>query len=150
MQAIGEVLVELNRHVRIEGHTDNVPIATAQFPSNWELSASRAVTVVRTLSERYEVPSQNLSAVGHADSRPQTDNLTPEHRAKNRRVEIVVLERKPEVYPSKPDEERTALELFAHPPERKTETGDATPKGLSPRLVPPIIPPVTDTPTRTE
>jgi hypothetical protein len=150
MQAMGEVLVELNRHVRIEGHTDNVPIATTQFPSNWELSASRAVTVVRTLSERYEVPSQNLSAVGRADSRPQTDNLTPEHRAKNRRVEIVVLERKPEVYPSKQDEERTALELFATPPERKAETGDATPKGLPPALVPQIVPPVTNTPTRTE
>ena len=150
MQAMGEVLVELNRHVRIEGHTDNVPIATAQFPSNWELSATRAVTVVRTLSERYEVPSQNLSAVGHADSRPETDNLTPENRAKNRRVEIVVLERKPELHPSKPDEERTALELFAHPSERKTETGAGAPKDPPPALVPLIVPPVTVTPTRTE
>ena len=150
VQAMGEVLVELNRHVRIEGHTDNVPIATAQFPSNWELSASRAVTVVRTLSERYEVPSQNLSAVGHADSRPQTDNLTPEHRAKNRRVEIVVLERKPESYPSEPIEERTALQLFADPPDGPTHTGAATPKDPLPALVPPIVPPVTVTPTRME
>ena len=150
VQAMGEVLVELNRHVRIEGHTDNVPIATAQFPSNWELSASRAVTVVRTLSERYEVPAQNLSAVGHADSRPQTDNLTPEHRAKNRRVEIVVLERKPESYPSEPIEERTALQLFADPPDGPTHTGAATPKDPLPALVPPIVPPVTVQPTRTE
>lgn len=150
VQAMGEVLVELNRHVRIEGHTDNVPIATSQFPSNWELSASRAVTVVRTLSERYEVPSQNLSAVGHADSRPQTDNLTPEHRAKNRRVEIVVLERKPESYPSEPIEERTALQLFADPPDGATHTGAATPKDPLPALVPPIVPPVTVQPIQTE
>jgi chemotaxis protein MotB len=116
VQAISEVLVELDRHVRVEGHTDNVPIATVQFPSNWELSATRAVAVVRSMSEQYGVPSENLSAVGHADSRPQTDNLTPEHRAKNRRVEIVVLERKQAPYPPEQGEERTALELFATPP----------------------------------
>ena len=121
VQAISEVLVELDRHARVEGHTDNVPIATAQFPSNWELSATRAVSVVRTLSDRYEVPSHHLSAVGHADSRPQTDNLTPEHRAQNRRVEIVVLERKPEPYPPEQGEERTALELFATPPVGRDE-----------------------------
>ena len=150
VQAVGEVLIELDRHVRVEGHTDNVPIATTQFPSNWELSATRAVTVVRTLSERYEVPSHNLSAVGHADSRPQTDNLTPEHRAKNRRVEIVVLERKPEPYLSEPVEERTALQLFANPPDGATKTGAAPPNAPPPALVPSIVSPVTVTPTRTE
>lgn len=116
IQAIGEVLMELDRHVRVEGHTDNVPIATMQFPSNWELSATRAVAVVRSLSEQYGVPSENLSAVGYADSRPRTDNLIPEHRAQNRRVEIVVLERKQAPYPLEQEEERTALELFANPP----------------------------------
>jgi chemotaxis protein MotB len=125
IQAIGEVLMELDRHVRVEGHTDNVPIATVQFPSNWELSATRAVTVVRTLSEQYGVPSENLSAVGYADSRPRTDNLIPEHRAKNRRVEIVVLERKQEPYPLEQQEERTALQLFADPP---VDSGIVVPK----------------------
>ncbi len=90
--------------------------STVQFPSNWELSATRAVTVVRTLSEQYGVPSENLSAVGYADSRPRTDNLIPEHRAQNRRVEIVVLERKQAPYPLEQEEERTALQLFANPP----------------------------------
>lgn len=116
VQALSEVLIELDRHVRVEGHTDNVPISTAQFPSNWELSAGRAVTVVRSLSELYGVTSHNLAAVGYADSRPQTDNLTPENRAKNRRVEIVVLERKQAPYPLEQEGERTALQLFADPP----------------------------------
>lgn len=131
VQAISEVLIDLDRHVRIEGHTDNVPIATVQFPSNWELSATRAVTVVRTLSERYGVPYQNLSAVGHADARPQADNLTPEHRAKNRRVEIVVLERKPVSYPLEPGEERTALQLFADPSLSSAGSGVGLSKDLS-------------------
>ncbi len=112
IQAIGDVLIELDRHVRVEGHTDNVPISTVQFPSNWELSATRAVTVVRALSEQYGVPSDHLTAVGHADSRSITDNLTPENREKNRRVEIVVLEPKPTPQPIETTEPRTALEMF--------------------------------------
>jgi chemotaxis protein MotB len=79
-------------HVRILGHTDNVPIRTAQFPSNWELSAVRAVMVVRIFSELYEVPITHLSATGFADSKPVATNDTPEGRTKNRRVEIIVLE----------------------------------------------------------
>ncbi len=116
IQAIGDVLIELDRHVRVEGHTDNVPISTVQFPSNWELSATRAVTVVRTLSEQYGVQSDHLTAVGHADSRSITDNLTPENRAKNRRVEIVVQERKSTPEPTERAEPRTALEMFGAPP----------------------------------
>ncbi len=92
LKALSEVLVELDRHIRVEGHTDNVPIRTMQFPSNWELSAARAVIVVRVMSELYGVPAPHLSAMGRADSMPKTDNLTPENRTKNRRVEIVVLE----------------------------------------------------------
>ena len=115
MQAISEVLIELDRYVRIEGHTDNVPITTVQFPSNWELSATRAVTVVRALSEQYGVQANHLTAVGHADSRSLTDNLTPEHRATNRRVEIVVQERRPDPQPVETEEPRTALERFAAP-----------------------------------
>ncbi len=94
LRALSETLIELNRQIRIEGHTDNVPIRTAQFPSNWELSAIRAVMAVRVMNELYGVPGSHLSAVGRADSLPRTDNLTPENRAKNRRVEIVVLAEK--------------------------------------------------------
>lgn len=93
LKALAEVLIEMNRQVRVLGHTDNVPIRTAQFPSNWELSAARAVVVVRIFAELYGVPADHLSATGFGDSRPIADNLTSEGRAKNRRVEIVVLER---------------------------------------------------------
>lgn len=95
LQSLSEILVEMDRHVRVLGHTDNVPIRTAQFPSNWELSAARAVMVVRILSELNSVPPRHLSATGFADSRPLVPNDTPEGRSKNRRVEIVVLERPP-------------------------------------------------------
>lgn len=95
LEGLSTAIVELNRHTRVEGHTDNVPIRTAQFPSNWELSAARAVMVVRVLSELYGVPADHLAAVGHADTRPVTANLDPEQRAKNRRVEVIILENAP-------------------------------------------------------
>lgn len=95
LEGLGTAIAELNRYTRVEGHTDNVPIRTAQFPSNWELSAARAVMVVRVLSELYGVSADHLAAVGHADTRPVTANLDPEQRAKNRRVEVVILEQAP-------------------------------------------------------
>jgi chemotaxis protein MotB len=97
LKGLAGAMLELDRYVRVEGHTDNVPIRTAQFPSNWELSAARAVIVVRVLSELYGVPTGHLSAVGHADTRPVIENLTPQARAKNRRVEIIILEKPPAV-----------------------------------------------------
>lgn len=95
LEGLGTAIVELNRHTRIEGHTDNVPIRTAQFPSNWELSSTRAVMVVRVLSELYGVPADHLAAVGHAETRPVTANADAEQRGKNRRVEVVILEQAP-------------------------------------------------------
>ncbi len=97
LKGLAAAMLELDRYVRIEGHTDNVPIRTAQFPSNWELSAARAVIVVRVLSELYGVPTGHLTAVGHADTRPVAENLTPQERTKNRRVEIIILEKAPPV-----------------------------------------------------
>jgi chemotaxis protein MotB len=97
LEGLGTAIIELNRHTRIEGHTDNVPIRTAQFPSNWELSSTRAVMVVRVLSELYGVPADHLAAVGHAETRPVTANADAEQRAKNRRVEVVILEQAPSV-----------------------------------------------------
>ena len=95
LEGLGTAIIELNRHTRVEGHTDNVPIRTAQFPSNWELSSTRAVMVVRVLSELYGVPVDHLAAVGHAETRPVTANADAEQRAKNRRVEVVILEQAP-------------------------------------------------------
>jgi chemotaxis protein MotB len=81
--------------IRVEGHTDNVPIHTAQYPSNWELSAIRATMVARVLGELYGVPIKKLSAAAYAEQRPIADNLTPETRARKRRVELVVLTKEP-------------------------------------------------------
>ena len=91
LEALAETLSDHGmKDVRVLGHTDNVPMQSAQFPSNWELSSARAVTVVRVLSELYHVPVERLSATGYADNKPVADNLTPENRAKNRRVELIV------------------------------------------------------------
>ena len=138
IEAISEVLIELDRHVRVEGHTDNVPIATVQFPSNWELSTTRAVTVVRALSEQYGVQANHLTAVGHADSRSLTDNLTPENRAKNRRVEIVVQERRPIPQPIETEEPRTALEMFGAPQDGVKREAGPLPDDIPLALPPPV------------
>lgn len=76
----------------IQGHTDNTPISTPKFESNWELSAIRATTVLRFLIEN-GVSAERLTATGFADLKPLTSNDTPEERMKNRRVEIVLKEK---------------------------------------------------------
>ena len=76
--------------VRVEGHTDNVPIFTEKFESNWELSTGRAANVVKYFIDEGNVAPQRLSAVGYGESKPLVPNDTPEHRARNRRVEIVL------------------------------------------------------------
>jgi chemotaxis protein MotB len=73
----------------IAGHTDNMPIANARFPSNWELSAGRAASVLRYLQAQ-GIASGRMQAVGHADTRPVAGNDLPQGRAANRRVEIVI------------------------------------------------------------
>lgn len=80
-----------DREFLIEGHTDDEPITSSQFPSNWELSTARATTILRYLEEKEGIPSKCLSAVGHGEYRPLATNTTPAGRKKNRRVEIVIL-----------------------------------------------------------
>ena len=79
------------KEVRVQGHTDNVPINSALFPSNWELSAVRAAMVTRAMTELYGMQPEKISAVGFGEFRPVADNLTPENREKNRRVELLIL-----------------------------------------------------------
>ncbi len=80
-----------NRHIRIEGHTDNVPINTPQFPSNWVLSATRANTVLNYFIVEHNMQPERFSIAGYGEYRPLDSNETAEGRAKNRRVDIVVL-----------------------------------------------------------
>ena len=79
--------------IRIEGHTDNVPIHTAQFASNWELSTARATELARIFILDYQFAPARLSAAGYAEYHPVATNDTPEGRAQNRRVDIIVLPR---------------------------------------------------------
>ena len=88
---IGAIISKTSYRVRIEGHTDNLPIRTERFPSNWELSTARAVNVLRYFIENHGVPSQRLSAVGFGEYHPLVSNDTPQHRAQNRRVEIIFI-----------------------------------------------------------
>jgi chemotaxis protein MotB len=78
-------------NVRVEGHTDNTPIHTAQFPSNWELSTARATFLLQYLISNENIPPQRMSAVGYGQYRPVASNDTAEGRAANRRVDLVVL-----------------------------------------------------------
>lgn len=79
-----------NRRFHVEGHTDNMPIATALFPSNWELSAARASRVVRYFIDRHQFNPGALVAVGYGSTQPIADNRTPEGRSRNRRVDIIL------------------------------------------------------------
>lgn len=91
MMQIGEVLSQFSdRRFQVEGHTDNVPIKSARYPSNWELSTARALAVLHLLTEM-GVKSENISAAGFGEFRPRADNETEEGRRLNRRSEIVML-----------------------------------------------------------
>ncbi|HLV00435.1 MAG TPA: flagellar motor protein MotB [Acidobacteriota bacterium] len=93
LRKIAELLmVRDNLTLQVEGHTDDVPINTARFRSNWELSAARAIAVIRFLIEECGVPSSRLAAAGYADSRPLVKNDSPENRERNRRVEFKFVE----------------------------------------------------------
>jgi chemotaxis protein MotB len=91
VEAIAEPMRALSQPMRVEGHTDPLPIATDRFPSNWELSSTRASTVLRHLVEQSGFPRQRISAAGYADTRPVASNDTAEGRAANRRVEVVLI-----------------------------------------------------------
>jgi chemotaxis protein MotB len=89
---MADQLRALPNQIRVEGHTDDVPIHTAQFGSNWELSTARATTVVQFLIEAGGVAASRLAAAGYAEYRPRLPNDSPDHRARNRRVDIVILD----------------------------------------------------------
>ena len=91
LDRIAAILALRTCRLRIEGHTDNVPIHTSQIASNWELSTARSTELVRLLIERYRFPPERLSAAGYAQFHPLASNETPRGRAQNRRVDLVIL-----------------------------------------------------------
>lgn len=90
LDKIIDTAIQSTHTVRVEGHTDDIPIATERFPSNWELSTARAVRVVRYIADSGKIEPYRLSAVGYADAKPVVPNDTPENRARNRRVEFIL------------------------------------------------------------
>jgi chemotaxis protein MotB len=90
---IARILIDKGFQLRVEGHTDNVPIHNSRFKSNWELSTARATEVVALLVERYGFDPKSISAAGYSEYRPIAGNDTEEGRKKNRRVDIVVASR---------------------------------------------------------
>jgi chemotaxis protein MotB len=93
LERVGRVIKPLDRRIRVEGHSDNVPIATSRYPSNWELSTARAVNVVKYFVQRGRIDPHLLSAAGYADVKPRVPNDSKDQRAKNRRVEIILGQR---------------------------------------------------------
>lgn len=84
------LLLEDPNRIAIEGHTDNTPIRTVQFPSNWELSTARSTNLLRFMLEELSFEPKRLTAAGYGEYHPVAIGDTPEHRAKNRRVDVVV------------------------------------------------------------
>jgi chemotaxis protein MotB len=91
LMRIAEILGNRGFEIRIEGHTDTVPIHNAKFKSNWELSTARATQVVSLLVERYQFNPQLISAAGYSEYRPIADNETEQGRAANRRVDLIIV-----------------------------------------------------------
>lgn len=97
LSAVAQVAASVPNDIKIEGHTDNIPINTPAFPSNWELSTARASSVVRLFIENGVEPAR-LTALGFADQRPVEPNTTIESRARNRRVTVMIEpDEKPEI-----------------------------------------------------
>jgi chemotaxis protein MotB len=91
MDTIASVLRSLPNDLRVEGHTDNVPINTPQFPSNWHLSVARALTVAYYLIQRHGLTQERVSVVGYSEFKPLAPNDNAENRSRNRRVDIVIV-----------------------------------------------------------
>ena len=88
---VGTALLKIPNHVQLEGHTDNVPISSSRFGNNWVLSSSRAIAVLEVLTSQFQVPRSRLAVGGYADVVPVATNDTEVGRARNRRVDVVIL-----------------------------------------------------------
>jgi chemotaxis protein MotB len=91
LEKISQVARGITNPMRLEGHTDSVPIHNSRFRSNWELSSARAIAMMELLAERFHIPAGQMSVAGYAENAPADTNETVEGRAHNRRVDLVVL-----------------------------------------------------------
>ena len=95
LERVADALKDAPGTIMVSGHTDNRPINSARFRSNWELSTDRAVSVIQRLESLGSIEANRLTAVGYGDTRPLAPNDTPENRARNRRVEIAIVREEP-------------------------------------------------------
>lgn len=91
IKEVAPVLEKTDNQLRVEGHTDDLPIHTSQFPSNWELSSARATSVLQMLFHAGDFEPSHLSAAAYGEYRPRMPNDSPENRERNRRVDLVIL-----------------------------------------------------------
>ena len=91
LEKVAKAVNSVPNPIRLEGHTDSVPIHNAQFRSNWELSAARGISMLNNFADHYTVARSRMAIVGYADTVPVASNDTPEGRARNRRVDVVFL-----------------------------------------------------------
>lgn len=105
ISGVGKSLAQLPNYTRVEGHTDNLPIHTAQFPSNWELSVIRATNVAQQLINEGAIDPPKISATGYGEYRPLVSNDSEVNRAINRRVDIVILKHKYSYFEPFPEQE---------------------------------------------
>jgi len=101
---VAPILLSLPNDVLVEGHTDNIPIHTSQYDSNWELSTARATNVVKYLVHVKGIPPQRIAAIGYGEFKPIASNDTPETRTKNRRVVFFVKNTAPKSSTTSPPE----------------------------------------------
>ena len=91
MRKVAGTLVKIPNPIRLEGHTDSLPINNGRFHSNWELSAARSIAMLEILADRYQISKRRMSIGGYGDAAPIDTNETEEGRARNRRVDLVIL-----------------------------------------------------------
>ncbi|MEQ6388719.1 flagellar motor protein MotS [Bacillaceae bacterium S4-13-58] len=92
LQKVGNLITQIPNDIKVEGHADNRPMSSNLYPSNWELSSARASNVVRYFTENLAIEDHRFSIAAYSDTRPIAKNDTPENMAKNRRVEIIILD----------------------------------------------------------
>ena len=137
LKQVADVLNKItDKQIRIEGHTDNVPISSKlqdRFKTNWELSTARATTVVRYLIDHGGVDRQYLSAVGYADTHPIASNDTEEGRSSNRRIEIVLVPQGPQRNCRRSRDQYGCIEVTAQTKRRRVPTDRASSPATSRR-----------------